>query len=71
MHDRHETDGNTLMRELSDEEMFWLRELCAEGRMEGWPPEHVIESLAARGLVLRRLGALGATVEGRAAAVVV
>jgi hypothetical protein len=71
MHDMPEAEGNTLMRELSDEEMHWLRELCAEGRMDGWPPEHVITSLTARGFVLRRFGAIGATVEGRAAAAVV
>ena len=59
------------MRELSDEELYWLRELCAEGRLAQWPPEHVLEGLAARGFVLRRYGAIGATMEGRAAAAVI
>ena len=55
-------------RELNEEELFWLRELCTEGRLKQWPPEHVITALAARGLVLRRLGAIGATDTGRAMA---
>ena len=59
------------MRELSEEEMYWLRELCAEGQLPAWPPEHILEELAARGFVLRRYGAVGPTVEGRAAAAVI
>ena len=57
-----------MTRELNDEEIFWLRELCTEGQLRQWPPEHVIMELASRGLVLRRLGAIGATELGRAAA---
>jgi len=57
-----------MTRELNDEEIFWLRELCTEGRLRQWPPEHIIMELAQRGFVLRRLGAIGATDLGRAAA---
>ena len=57
-----------MTRELNDDHIFWLRELCAEGKLREWPPEHIIMELAERGLVLRRLGAIGATDLGRAAA---
>ena len=58
----------SMARELNEEELFWLRELCSEGRLKQWPPEHVVMELASRGLVLRRLGAIGATDAGRSAA---
>jgi hypothetical protein len=50
------------------EELYWLRELCREGALEGWPPDGVVMSLAARGFLIRRFGAIGLTDAGRSAA---
>ena len=57
-------------RDLGYDELHWLRELCAEGPLTAWPPEHIIEALLARGLIVRRFGAIGVTDRGRAAAAV-
>ena len=59
------------MLELNDEALYWLRELCVQGRFANWPPEHIIEELVAKGFLLRRYGAIGATSEGRAAAALI
>ena len=53
---------------MSDEELYWLREFCREGRLESWPPEQVVTSLAAQGFITRRFGAIGVTETGKSAA---
>ena len=55
---------------MSNDEMYWLRELCSEGSLNEWPPEAVLESLTQRGFIFRRVGAIGVTEQGRAAAAI-
>ena len=52
------------VRALTDDALYWLREICSEGRLHTWPPQHVLEELAELGLIIWRPGLIGATEAG-------